>query len=821
MIYIEKANGMIRHTIAGLMVSVAGMVAEVAMEVHAAEPDMVVAQNGKTEAVVAVAPNAQKNEALAAADLVKYIGLMTGVTPRLAATREAIDAALQGAAPVFLVGEEALKAKPGLADRIREKAKKNPVLRADAIGLLREGNRVYLAGNYDEAHYYAVSALLQKWGCRWYMPTDFGECIPEKPTLTLGALDEVYAPPFEVRRYWISWCGSTKGQHEFMLRNFMTPDLYISSGHALAAYTKELIPKGKTCFNVPIAEEATAKHVAAKIADAYAKGKSISLSMEDGMYQSESSKDQELMALQYDKYFMQPSMSDCFMVFYNSVARTLREQSPQSKSWIGFLAYSNITLPPVKTTKAEPRLVAYLAPIDIDPIHGMDNPQSPPRQEYRDMMCGWSKVMDGRVVIYDYDQSMLVWRDIPNPSIQGLQEDFSHYSKAGILGVDTESRNAIGTIFINLYCRAQLLWNPEARVDAMLAEFYPKFYGPAAEPMAKYWNAIFDAWKNTIATEHEHFVAPAIYTPELLGEMRKQLEAAEALVRPLREKKDPTLREKRVLDRMTFTRLNFTITDNYLAMVRAAAGECDYAGAAGFGEKGLTSREELTAMNDTFTTYQRKASKKIGMPENGPAWWPGEVQQYRSLQQYVAGTNGTLLLKLPLDWAFHRDPNNLGLKEGWGLKAPDLTFWKEKGGSFNLDSRKDYPVTEWESVRADLYLQAQGVRTPDRQSYTGYGWYETEVELNPEQVNGAVHLMFPGLFNESWLYVNGREVAHREKYKLFWWNNDYKFEWDVDLAGKLQPGKNLITLRINNPHHFGGMFRRPFLYASAATTGNP
>jgi len=38
---------------------------------------------------------------------------------------------------------------------------------------------------------------------------------------------------------------------------------------------------------------------------------------------------------------------------------------------------------------------------------------------------------------------------------------------------------------------------------------------------------------------------------------------------------------------------------------------------------------------------------------------------------------------------------------------------------------------------------------------------------------------------------------------------------DVDLAGKLQPGKNLITLRINNPHHMGGMFRRPFLYAQA------
>jgi len=34
----------------------------------------------------------------------------------------------------------------------------------------------------------------------------------------------------------------------------------------------------------------------------------------------------------------------------------------------------------------------------------------------------------------------------------------------------------------------------------------------------------------------------------------------------------------------------------------------------------------------------------------------------------------------------------------------------------------------------------------------------------------------------------------------------------VDLTGKLKPGENLIALRIDNPHHFGGMFRRPFLY---------
>ena len=45
-------------------------------------------------------------------------------------------------------------------------------------------------------------------------------------------------------------------------------------------------------------------------------------------------------------------------------------------------------------------------------------------------------------------------------------------------------------------------------------------------------------------------------------------------------------------------------------------------------------------------------------------------------------------------------------------------------------------------------------------------------------------------------------------------------KWNVKLEG-LAPGsgkemtvagKNTLTLRLHNPHHFGGMFRRPFLY---------
>jgi hypothetical protein len=794
---------------------------------QAAEPALVVAEKGTTKAVVVVSPEAglpetkakdgtvtrgmdakgtRNNEWLAAADLVKYIELMTGAKPRLAATREDIDAALKGKDPVFLVGEEALKAKPKLAKRIQAAAKPKPVLIADAIGLLREGNRVYVAGNNDEAHYFAVAELLWRWGCRWYIPTDFGECIPEVATLTVGDLDYTYGSPFEIRGYWISWVGDNAGRVEFQRRNMMAAGRrgFPSTGHAIGKYTST-VPGAKGTFNFPITAPETAAHVAQQIEAAYSSGQGISIGMEDGNYDSVYPKDVELMKLQWDKYMMRWSVTDPMLELYNNIAAILQKKYPASQAKLGFLAYANMTIPPVREMTAERSLFCELAPIDIDPIHGMDDPQSPPRQEYRDMMYKWSRIMNGRLAIYDYDQGMLVWRDIPNPSHQGLKQDFAHYAKAGILGVNTESRNAIGTTFLNLFFRGRLMWNPNEDIDALLKEFYPKFYGPAAEPMETYWSAIYKAWADTIVTEHEYFVAPAIYTPDVIETCRKSLAAAEKLVAPLKSKATPTSRERQVLDRMKFTRMSFEIMDGYLGMVRQSASECNYAEAVKIGQKALAVRENMTEMNGIFTTYRR-------MGESGPAWWPGEVQQYARLASFVSGTNGTVIQKLPLEWAFHRDKTRVGVKKQYATQAVDLSYWNTNKNRMTLQSRKDYP-DEWEMLRADLYAQAQGVRDPDCQSFTGDMWYRTDIELTADQIKSKVHLLFPGLFNECWLYINGVEVGYRKQGKL-WWLNDYAFEWDVDLSGKLKAGKNTVALRANCEHHFGGLFRRPFLYTA-------
>lgn len=216
--------------------------------------------------------------------------------------------------------------------------------------------------------------------------------------------------------------------------------------------------------------------------EAYAAGKDISLAIADGNYSNDDPGDRALIT-EYDRFMLRPSLTDAMLTLYNSVSRILARRHPNSRSKVGGLAYANVTLPPRIVKRVEPNVVMWIALIDIDLNQAMDDPSSPLRMAYGEMVRKWAEVTDGRLVVYDYDQSMLVWRDIPNPT-QHVRAGGEAVLGSGILGVGTEDRGAFATTFLNLFFRGLLLWNPDANVGSLLTQFYEDFYGPAAAPSA-------------------------------------------------------------------------------------------------------------------------------------------------------------------------------------------------------------------------------------------------------------------------------------------------------------------------------------------------
>lgn len=766
----------------------------------------IVADHGAGGAIIVVSPQAGRYERQAAEDLEKYIELMAGAALPITRTQEAVDGALASGRPLILVGQAALAAKPELSERLASVVKKNPYMRADGVALLRHDSRVYLVGANDESHYFAVAELLRQWGVRWFMPGAFGECVPEEAQLAIGDLDLAYSPPFEVRSFWVAWLGESTGLEDFQLRNMTNTKNSIKIAvHALGRYTKGL---GRSPFSIPLSDPNTAEMVAHQVDALYAKGQDFSLAMDDGLYSPPFERDKELMALRWDKYNVGPSITDAMLELLNGVARRVRERHPDSRSKILFLGYSNMFLPPARDMALEPALFGTLAPIDIDPIHAMDDPRSPPKQEYKAILQRWAKLLDGRLTIYDYDQSMLLWRDLPNPSHQAFEHDVKIYRDVGVIGFTTESRMALATTFTNLYIRSRLMWNPDEEVASLLEDFYGRFFGPAEKPMREYWSAIFDAWRDTIVTEHEHFVAPAIYTPELVARLGASLLEAERSVEYLRAPGRLLSRnESLYLERIRFVRLGYETLKSYTAMVEAAATRAAYREAVAAGENGLRARDGLSEMSKSWTSTRL---------EKGYGFWPGEVQYYRELDALVNGTKGRLLTLLPLEWSFRRDPGG-SAKVSALLDVPvDLTFWRAHAKDYDLAARKDYPADQWEVIRTNIYAQAQGIRAPDGQSFVGDIWYRTDVTLSAEEIAANPHIHFPGLFNQCELFVNGREAARRSQRPL-WWHNDYRFEWDAPLKAWVRVGVNALALRCHNPHHMGGMFRRPFIYAPVET----
>lgn len=713
--------------------------------------------------VVARSMQAGPWEEAAAKDLAHYLGKITGSEVALVHGKPQATAGL-----TFLVGSLAVELNPQLGERLRKAQKKEPVFRSDAIVMTNEAGRIYLAGSNDDSHYFAVSAFLHRQGCRWYLPTAIGECLPKSETLSTEGLDVVYAPPFEVRTYWISWVGDTTDYETFAHRNFYNLDRQAVGSHELG----ELLPASVAGQPLLLNSLETVKAVVARLAERQAKNEALSLGISDSTQALKSEIDQRLSGGFQDKFFYATAAADTFLPFYNQVCEELWKLNPQSRSKVGFLAYTNLTLPPQRKIVAAKPLVAFLAPIDIDPNHALTDPRSPERLDFLGALRRWTEVMQGRVLIYDYDQGMMVWRDLPNPSHQVFRKDVKTYRDLGILGFATESRNAIATTFTNLHFRGQLMWNPELDVDSELALFYRNFYGPAAEPMQRYWGAIYDSFENSLMIDHEYYIIPALYPQRLVDGLAAELEQASADDEPYRS-------------RLQMTRTAFEVLRSYTQMVQAGAVEGDYAKAVQLGRQGLAAREALTTQNGTFTTYK-------GMGESGPAWWPGEVDTYAELGRLCDGSQGHLVAKTPLQWSFREDPHDQGLWQGWGA-SEDFSAWR--------------------TLSSGMLPRAQGLIEADYHNPEGFGWYACKIEL--PKLKGGERLIFPGLFNSSWLYVNGSLLDWREQ-KEPWWYNDYSFRWDVDVSSALRPGINTFILRTKMMQHPSGMFRRPFLYRKAS-----
>lgn len=129
-------------------------------------------------------------------------------------------------------------------------------------------------------------------------------------------------------------------------------------------------------------------------------------------------------------------------------------------------------------------------------------------------------------------------------------------------------------------------------------------------------------------------------------------------------------------------------------------------------------------------------------------------------------------------WKFHLDQDQQGHRHPWF--APDLDD------------------TDWADIAIDKVWGDQG-----HPGYSGVAWYRLQVDLPERPALDGVDLIFEGVDNSAWVWVNGRFVAAHDIGPAGW---DKTFRMEV--SELLQwDAPNQITVRVRNGPYAGGIYK--------------
>jgi len=169
------------------------LVAALAVSSARAEP-LTIVENGVPRAAVVVAAGEPKAEE-AAAEIQRYVEKMSGAKLPILKEGDAV------AVPIsILVGHTAAAQKLG----VTVPSGYNPTIRPEAFEeegfvIKTAGKSLVVGGNSDgpyQGTIYAACELLERLGCRWYFPGEWGEVVPEQKTLSVPDLDVKTKPDF-------------------------------------------------------------------------------------------------------------------------------------------------------------------------------------------------------------------------------------------------------------------------------------------------------------------------------------------------------------------------------------------------------------------------------------------------------------------------------------------------------------------------------------------------------------------------------------------------------------------------------------------------
>jgi hypothetical protein len=392
--------------------------------------------------------------------------------------------------------------------------------------------------------------------------------------------------------------------------------------------------------------------------------------------------------------------------------------------YIVTLAYATRVLPPEGLEKPwNKNIIIFLAQYLTSAIRPIGTQTDVFALRNQRTLDGWARLAP-KILMYEYDSHADLSR-MPYWRSRAISSDMRLFHKRNVVGFTTEGTNTFFRTGLNSYMRTRLMWDVNADADAILADFYTRFFGPAAAPMQQFIESVETMLQTTqdhIAYQPFNYDWTATYPPDKIAALGVLLDQAEKLADTAEIKN--RLQMYRILH-------DYMITYSHVYTLQHD----------GKYSEALTTLETLPKLIE--------AAQKIqpGLLPPDVQWMLDSGMNFLHLKKHltglaerVGGEKGELLGRAPRKAEFLPDPKNIGQFEQW-----QRVEVAEK--------------LKWNPIELTRHWGLNGYRDEQGYAYDGIGWYRLKMKVKkPNQGRAQLHV--PVIHAEKvWIWVNGQLVA--------------------------------------------------------------
>jgi hypothetical protein len=582
-----------------------------------------------------------------------------------------------------------------------------------------------LIGESDLAISYAVYEVLDRLGCRWFIPSEMGEVIPELKTVAMPVMDYSATPGTYYRGIW-------QTDEDYKRRNRMG-GMVLAASHALGSWLKEKDLKDhqdwRAIVNGKPARERlkwSRPEVAEAIANKIIEYKemtaitSASLSPEDGLGFDES-EDPKMDAGDFDPVHNMISITDRLMVICNRVAGRVTMKHPDML--FGVIAYVNYGRAPVRE-KLHPNIVPVIAPITYTRCHPVTDDRDPNNKALRDAIIGWGKA--ARMTGMYWFGWNLAEMTAPNPMIAKWSIDIPFLLKNGCKFFQPETSSTFESTLHALYLGPKLAFNPNLDPKDIVDDLNRRFYVAAAKEMAAYWEYVDRIWVDTPEFSGAGFGHARRFTPARMKKMRELMNAAK------RRAKTPQVKTRiKMADESLF------LFQQYMKM-RWDLNEGRWARLENDAERWMGRTH---AMAERHRSQYAFSARQYGA---GGIWGSNDgVDNFVSLTKATyddasrVAKHYEILTPKPLrEWRAQADKKKEGEAKGWSKHSFDDSSWKTT----------DVGIETWSTM--------------GYHNYYGRMWYRSKVTIPAAPDDKRTYLWLGSTDGSTKVFINGKPIPY-------------------------------------------------------------